>query len=257
MYRSDRFRDAFIYHAGLGIYARHEDFTKREGDRNAIEWVYSPYAIALGKNIRTESIYYPLPGHSTCTASNAAVYLYGASRNTTLVIVKMPDYSTETVTEILATIDEHIKQHDREFLSVISIFWGFDGRVDPNNLGSVWEQVYSYMKAISPKVLIICAAGNDALDVSSTSKRMRVVVDTAPTIWAQKGPFTNILAVGNVNFDGQRYRESQVAGSYQMHAPSVNITYATAMTTTDTHKDTGTSYCKTPCYLMSMSMLVD
>lgn len=199
-------------------------------------------------NTRTESPDSPLPGHSTCTASKAAGHLYGASRNTKLVIVKMPDYSMESILEIFWTIHDHIRRHYRQLSSVISISWGSDGFMD-NPTSISWGRVAADISMIPQSVPLICAAGNDALEVN-TNGQQRLAVDTWPAKWAQNRFSKNVLAVGNVNIYGMRYPTSQVTGADQLHAPGVDITCARYNTITGTHKDTGTSYCKNHYYPM-------
>lgn len=93
-------------------------------------------------------------------------------------------------------------------------------------------------------VLLVCAAGNSALDLNARGVP-RTSVDTFPAVYSSVGPFHALLVVGNCDNDGKRYPTSQkMTVSRQMYAPGVGIHCASATSQSAYNVDTGTSFCK-------------
>ncbi len=243
VYRTDKRRETYIYHAELGINEDHDDF-----QGVPIEWVWTDLQIRRGGRTRSEapSGYY---GHSTCTASKAAGRIYGAAKEERLVVVKMPDFSSASVAEIMWTIYRHILSNQRQRSSVVTISWGSKDPVafplDPQN--NLWQSVYRAMAGLhSLDVVIVCAAGNDALYLNA-ARRPRTLVDTAPANLGLYVKFPAVVVVGNCNNYGIRHPTSQKTGRQdipQIHAPGVEIKCASATSNSAYRFDTGTSFCK-------------
>lgn len=130
VYRADTARMTYVYHAELGIDARHVDCLGRP-----IEWLYTGLAEFRGLNTRDEAPADPakpsIIGHSTCTASKAAGRILGAAKQATLVVVKMPDLTIASLSEVLPLIEQDILAKHRTRRSFVSISWG---SIDPGSL---------------------------------------------------------------------------------------------------------------------------
>lgn len=243
VYRTDKRKEIYIYHAELGINADHEDF-----QGVPIEWDWTDLQIRKGGRAKGEapSGYF---GHSTCTASKAAGRKYGSAKQERLVVVKMPDYTTASLAEIMWTIYNHVYDNGRRDRSVVTISWGSIVPVafplDPQN--DLWLAVYQAMTALwSLGVVIVCAAGNSAQTLNAAG-RWRTLVDTAPAVFQLYAAFPPMVVVGNVDNYGKRYPTSQRTGrgdQPQVHAPGVEIQCASPTSTSDYRFDTGTSFCK-------------
>ena len=243
VYRTDKRKETYIYHAELGINADHEDF-----QGVPIEWDWTDLQVRRGGRTKGEapSWYF---GHSTCTASKAAGRIYGSAKQERLVVIKMPDYTTASLAEIMWTIYNHVYDHGRRDRSVVTISWGSIVPVafplDPQN--DLWLAVYEAMTALwSLGVVIFCAAGNDAQELNAAG-RPRTLVDTAPAVFQLYAAVPPMVVVGNVNNYGYRHPTSQRTGrgdGPQVHAPGVKVQCASPTSTSDSRFDTGTSFCK-------------
>ncbi|KAL8954339.1 MAG: hypothetical protein Q9183_007185 [Haloplaca sp. 2 TL-2023] len=230
----------------MGINEDHLEFTGRRG-----EWVFTNQAFRQGQNTKNES---PVgQGHSTCTASKATGRLYGASKHATLVVVKMPDYSETSVIEVLFTAYQHIRSHGRQNRSVLVIPWAsFKTYRDSTNFGRTERTIYNVLDTLSRiGVIILCAAGNYALE--PTSEGLRTYVDTIPASFDTASPFrgslkvANLLAVGNCDMAGRRAYDSQTLSkqsytSHQIYAPGVGIRCADSISRAGSHLASGTSF---------------
>ena len=118
VYEDGAGEDSFIYHAEMGINGDHIDFQGRKG-----EWVFTPLSIRAGQNTKNQS---PSSsnGHSTCTASKASGNVYGAAKDATLVVVKLPDWTAAAMQEILEVIVYHISTNKGGSRAVVNISWG-------------------------------------------------------------------------------------------------------------------------------------
>lgn len=160
VYHSGAGEESFIYHAELGINENHDDFRSRKG-----EWVFTNKAARVGQNTKNESPNSP-HCHSTCTASKASGNIYGAAKYATLVVVKMPDYTEASTIEILFTVYQHIKTNKRGYQAVVNVSWGsfntYDSIGDIDAWGQRMLQAVGLLR--SAGVIVVCAAGNSALD---------------------------------------------------------------------------------------------
>ena len=257
VYHSPADRNIFIYHAGLGINGRHEDFRYRE-----VEWVYTGRAIHTGNADETETLIDPsglFNGHSTCTASKATGNIFGGSKYATLVVVKMPDYTAASVAEVLWTISDHIKSHARNHSSLVLVPWG--SRKPANTFRTpekkYWSQVHRYLRQLTLlDTWCVFAAGNKALHRPSPfGRRRRSMMDTEPGLYLyDQGSATFpqavlALAVSNINNYGELYPTSQVARSQSIHArnvfaPGVDVKCAAFDSEQGYKIQTGTSFCQ-------------
>ena len=240
--------ETYIYHAELGINKDHLDF---QNPQRRIEWVYTPLAAFYGQDMENESR--AADGHSTCTASKAAGNIYGANRQATLVIVKMPDWSEASIVQILMTISDHIMLNRRQARSVVSISWGTKATKHALRATGYYRlMLESVEQMLSDKVILVCAAGNHAKEVDEAGKS-RFLVDTAPAVF----PFgaSQLVVVGNSDNNGKRSSGSQTSMGYQVHAPGVEIKCAKSTSTTGYRYAGGTSFCESP-YSLTANLLL-
>ena len=243
VYRTDKRTDAYIYHAELGINDDHDDFKGV-----LIEWIWTDLQIVTGGKTETEAASM-WNGHSTCTASKAAGRIYGSAKQERLVVVKMLDYSIASIAEIMWKIYSHVRINKRNNRSVVTVSWGSIDPVafplDPQD--DLWLSVYEAMAGLhSLGVVIVCAAGNDALELNAAG-RPRTLVDTAPAVFNLYAKYPAIVVVGNCDNYGRRHSTSQRTGRQdfpQIHAPGVDIQCASASSSSAPRLDTGTSFCK-------------
>ena len=237
--------ETYIYHAEMGINKDHLDF---QNPQRQIEWVYTPLAEFYGQDMENESRV--ADGHSTCTASKAAGNIYGANRQATLVVVKMPDWSVASIVQILLTISDHIHHNRRQARSVVSISWGTKATMSALQATVYYELMLgAVVQLSSDEVILVCAAGNHATEVDEMGKR-RLRVDTAPAVLGFGAP--RLVVVGNSDNNGKRSSTSQISNAYhQIHAPGVDIKCAKSTSTTGYRYDSGTSFCELTYYLVS------
>ena len=256
VYRADRKSLSYIYHAEVGINEQHKDF------RKPVTWLYTGLTNFLAKDTPDEAIigdywYTKLgyQGHSTCTASKAFGTTYGASKYTQSIVVKMPDWSEDSVLGLLNTIEADIREKGRQGKSVINMSWGSGLPQSLDNLSSEWSAFYDVCKALNDlNVFMVVPSGNFATYRYKDGTK-RLSLDTAPAIFAYQ--LAMVIPVGNTNDLGQRYEDSQtinrsVALQYgsqlsylpQIHAPGVDVECADSTSQTMTRKVTGTSFCK-------------
>lgn len=239
-------RPSYIYHAELGIDGHYLDFWKRP-----VEWLYTGRCRHLRQNFRGEAPIDGYVGHSTCTASKAAGRIYGVSKTSTLVIVKMPDLSEASIGGILATIYEDIVQKRRQYQSVVSISWGTANGVKHHFEGS-WQQFLDDCKLLRAlSVPVFVAAGNYATKANLDSPGRRLIIDTAPATFGMD----NIFAIGNCDNHGSRWFESQVQqrpGVTQIYAPGVMVACPVRGPRWSKGLHTGTSFCKSLCLQTSL-----
>ncbi|CAD6593611.1 MAG: hypothetical protein ASARMPRED_007736 [Alectoria sarmentosa] len=241
VYRTDKRKESYIYQAELGINTDHEDFQSVP-----IEWDWTDLQVRRGGRTKGEapSWYF---GHSTCTASKAAGSIYGSAKQERLVVIKMPDYTTTSLAEIMWTMFNHVYDRGRRDRSVVTTSWDSIVPVafplDPQN--DLWLAVYQAMTALwSLGVVIFCTAGNDAQELNMAG-RPRTLVDTAPAVFQLYAAFPPMVVVGNVNNYGYRHPTSQRTGrgdGPQVHAPGVKVQCASPTSTSDSRFDTGTSF---------------
>ena len=222
----------YIYHAESGV-------TPGLDVRNSrIEWLYTPEAYFWGQakpgefDKEDESF-----GHSTCTASKAAGIAYGASKEATLVVVKMLGFDEASLVSIFNVIADDIKQKDRGGKSVVSVSWSTKAAVS-DIIGSTWfiEMRNALKELYDINVIVVCCAGNLALTPGATGV-LRDRVDTAPAI------FNRVITVGASYFDGRRWEESQRLIGPQLYAPGVRVVCAEASGQVAYRVVTGTSLC--------------
>lgn len=253
VYRVDTARMTYIYHAELGIDARHADFQGRP-----IEWLYTGLAEFRGLDTRGEAPADPakpgIIGHSTCTASKAAGRIFGAAKQATLVVVKMPDLTIASLSEVLPLIEQDIQAKRRARRSFVSISWGSIDPVAFPLAGDdiLWNELHEDMARLMESAVIVCAAGNDA--TGFIRRHRRKMVDTAPAAFTfppyrtALGEQSRLLVVvGNSDNRGKRHSSSQQlrTGVYpQIYAPGVNVQCAAFDSPTGSIHDTGTSFCK-------------
>jgi len=244
-YRTDGSKEVFIYHAEFGINGAHRDFKDRR-----VEWVYTRMAINERQDTETESS--DGNGHSTCSASKAVGNVYGASKHSTLVVVKMPDYTEGSMGEITNTIYDHIVSHQRQTTSVVSISWGSDYPMPPSPTpySRFWKDMLKDLtELVSLGVPVVVSAGNDALERDAAGN-LRLLSDKAPAVFAQRDDLP-LVVVGNCDNDGHRNKESQRPGKLPslrsnraLFAPGTDIHCADVNSKTASRVDTGTSFCK-------------
>ena len=202
-------------------------------------------AIRQRQNIKSEA---PSSsnGHSTCTASKAAGNIFGAARYATLVVVKMPDFTLESVLESLWTVYDHVKRNNRGDRSVLLIPWGsIDSYRSATDLDPWAQEILRACKMLNQLgVVVVSAAGNFAQTRGPSG--LRTNVDTVPAIFGAAYGNPLFLAVGNSDNYGKRYPTSQTqkTSPQQILAPGVNVRCADSTSTGGSHLDTGTSYCK-------------
>ncbi|KAL8647613.1 MAG: hypothetical protein Q9210_005452 [Variospora velana] len=246
VYRSDSQKQIFIYHAELGINANHIDFAGRH-----VEWLYTNRAKFTRHAIETESPSAQKPGHSTCTASKAAGKDYGSSRLATLVVVKMPDLSPLSISEVFSTITDHILENNRWGQSIVTVSWGSKlpiriEDVDRGGRWSHWRRVRAQVEELDPLSIVLFAAGNAAQKLDQSGRERRNV-DTAPTIFAVQSTMFRVLVVSSVDNGGRLWRTSQAllkpyTGRWNAFAPGVQIMCAAHDSTWDIGIKTGTSF---------------
>ncbi len=239
VYRVGR-RPTYIYHVELGINQQHQDFGGRE-----VEWLYTELSKATGADTMTEAA--AGGGHSTCAASKAVGNLYGASKSATLVVVKMPDLSEDSLSEVLDTVIDDIDGKNRRGTSVVSISWGTeeikDTRVAPSTSARTLLTQFTTLMAM--KVAFVCAAGNAATE-ANVHGYPRLYVDTWPASFRRRDPRWIYFVVGNSDINGARDLTSQLALPYdrhQVYAPGVDIKCASSTSSTGYTTWTGTSFC--------------
>ena len=257
VYRSDGWqRQIFVYHAELGINWQHMDFHDRK-----IEWLYTQRAHYTRQAVKSESTLTEpeYRGHSTCTASKATGRLYGTAKRATLVVVKMPDYKLASVFEIFTTIADHIRDHGRQYWSIVSVSWG-----TKQGLSSMDQPFVEYLVDTLNELvydlhaMVVFAAGNEAENLDSIG-RPRRKIDTFPAKYAiDESRHSRTLAASNCDLYGHRWPSSQQASDeiHQLFAPGVDVQCASSGSVSRTNKMTGTSFCeKSSIVDMSESML--
>ncbi|KAL9631050.1 MAG: hypothetical protein Q9164_006099 [Protoblastenia rupestris] len=240
VWRSDSKRDTYIYHLELGINPDHEDFRGRQ-----IEWVYTPITTHLGQASPSEVRRPKSFGHSTCTASKAAGYIYGSNKHSTLVVVKMSDYSVASILEAIRITYHHIDTYNRRRRSVVNISWGSTSIFDltPEQI-ETWNiinyEIYSNLDRQAVK--IVFAAGNAATEKTARGQS-RKNIDTFP-IRNYFSLFSEGIVVGNSDNRGYKYKSSQESsGDIRMiYAPGVNVKCAKPDSNTGYNVWTGTSF---------------
>ena len=246
VYRSDWKRDIFIYHAEVGINADHEDFRGRK-----IEWLYTGYTRRTGQAKTEESSSVNIKpewrGHSTCTASKATGIIYGAAKDATLVVVKMPDYTYVSYLELFQTITDDIRAKDRRDTSIVSVSFGSE---DPRNplipREPHWILLEKRLKdlALTEGVPVVMAAGDNA-EERDKAGRFRLGIDTYPAYFTRESQFSNrMIAASNCNLKGERWRTSQYQNNNRLFAPGVDIKCASAFGPSFYQIQTGTSFCE-------------
>lgn len=243
VYRSSPQKDIFVYHAELGINARHEDFKNRR-----IEWLYTGFAIKRQQDVPEESPLSASPGHSTCTASKAVGNIYGAAKFATLVAVKMPDYTAGSTGEIFRTIAEHVRLRGRQHRSLVIVSWGSTRSQVEMERDETLNRPRAIMKRYLDQlgdmgVLSIFAAGNSA-EQKRGRHFYRLPIDTEP---ASYGIDIRLgMAVSNCDNQGRRWPTSQDFGPPSKFAPGVNVQCATHNSNWKHQRKTGTSFCRCP-----------
>ena len=256
VYRADRKSLSYIYHAEVGINEQHKDF------RKPVTWLYTGLAEFLGKDTPNEAViedywYRELgyQGHSTCTASKLFGTTYGASKYTQTIVVKMADWSEDSILGIINAIEKDIREKGRQGKLVVNISWGSGLPQTLHDLSPEWSAFYDVCKALNDlSVFLVVPAGNFAT-YRYKDGTARLYMDTAPAIFAYQLPM--VIPVGNTKDPGQRYEDSQAINrstalqygsqlSYlpQIHAPGVDVECADSSSQTLTRKVTGTSFCK-------------
>ena len=222
----------YIYHAESGV------TQGLDVPNSRIEWLYTPEAYFWGEakpgeiDIAGESF-----GHSTCTASKAAGIAYGASKEATLVVVKMIGFVEAALVSVFKVIADDIKQKGRGGKSVVSVSWSTKDAVS-DIMGSTWfiEMRNALKELYDNDVIVVCCAGNLAQTPGPTGV-FRDRVDTAPAI------FSRVIAVGASYFNGSRWELSQRLIGPQLYAPGVRIVCAEAFGRVAYRVTTGTSFC--------------
>ena len=108
--------------------------------------------------------------------------------------------------------------------------------------------MYNVMSSLATQAVIVCATSNLAR-IPGPRGGLRPFVDTIPALFAQVG-MPNVIAVSNCdNFgvktrDAQRLRPAGRGYLPQVFAPGIKIRCANAKSATDSHLDSGTSFCK-------------
>ena len=184
-------------------------------------------------------------GHSTCTASKAFGTMCGASKKTSFTVVKMPDYTEDSLSGIFNRIGRDIRSLGRQGRSIINVSWASEDVINIQPLSKIWQEMFDTCKTLNDLgVFIVAAAGNDAL----TPDAQRDYIDTAPAIYGYQLPY--IIPVGSSNTFGerssfsQRVNSSLVPSGTQVYAPGENIECADSMSTSGIRVKSGTSFCK-------------
>lgn len=174
-----------------------------------------------------------------CTASKAAGIKYGAARLAKLVVVKMPDYSEDSLSEVISTITDHIKDNHRENQGVVSISWSSNKPLHRSqaSYSTVWQVMREDMKELTGVAAVFCAAGNHAMKIDPVSGGQRTKVDTAPAILGYS------MHVGNCDNDGARMPSSQDSPMLFIYGPGDNV-QCTESTKAGFRLSSGTSFCK-------------
>ena len=173
---------------------------------------------------------------------------------TTLVVVKMLDYSAPSIVEILWTIAYDIERRGRSGVSVVSISWGSSkpwSTIESSQDGRAWLEVQAAMVRLTAmNVQIICAAGNFATTRDDTGE-FRRRVDTVPAFFGLGADNRLVaIAVGNSDNNGNRFATSQQAiweqdvDLPQIYAPGVRIMCAGTHRSSSVAQNSGTSICK-------------
>lgn len=219
----------------------HEDFV---GTR--IEWLFTGRIVFLGQDQRNKALMEQSFGHSTCTASKTAGRIYRASRQATLTVTKMPNFTIADILDVLETIQNDIQDRGRQGRSVVSISRAtrqlVPASIPPNLYFSAMQELFQWF--YDNNMIVVCAAGSNALLPTAGAQR-RTLVDTAPTLFSKHFGGIFPIVVGASNNFGVRMPFSQsLGGSLQMYAPGVDITCAEAFSTIVYKSVHGTSYCE-------------
>ena len=142
--------------------------------------------------------------------------------------------------ELLPAIYLDAVQKDRQNKSIVTISWSIhwqtilaaDARLHR-------DMETSLQKLSSLGIIVICAAGNHALQEFGSTSALRTAVDTYPALFTD---YT--IAVGNCDDYGRRWATSQTTSDRQVYAPGVNIQCADVASNEAYRTSTGTSYCK-------------
>ncbi|KAL6719464.1 hypothetical protein ACLMJK_003704 [Lecanora helva] len=221
-------RETFIYLADTGVNTNYQDFHRR-----AVEWVYTGLTIMRHRDKPTDE---SPDGHGTCVASKAVGNFFGAAKEATLVVVKMPDYSIAATIGSMETMLDHIAARGREEASIVLIPW--NSRLDEthgllqNPAIQILRERFKemWMKGIR----IVCAAGNHA------SLGRRTFSDTAPAIFSRSFP---VFVVSSCNSDGRASPSSQMASlGQELYAPGSGIQCAGPHRPLEYHEASGTSF---------------
>lgn len=220
-------KETFVYYAGVGINKHHSDFDNRN-----IEWVYTVLARHLHKDTQTDED--EEFGSGTCIASKAVGTIYGAAKEQTLVVVKMPDYTLGSVCEVLDTAFDHIVAFGRQRRIVVLISWP-SSRNEASGILSdpFWNIIRNTIaRMLQMNIKVICGAGDYAI------RGDRLIADTAPAIYAR---FMPLLVSSSCDNNGRRSPTSQEAPrGKQLYAPGVGVTCADSHTATAVRIGSGT-----------------
>ena len=234
--------DVFVYHAELGVDPDHQDFQGRD-----IQWLFTPYSIWTGNNIKvpSQSVIPSWREHSTCTASKATGNFNGAAKRAKLVVVKMPDFTFTSWEEVFGTITDDIRAKNRQRRSIVSVSFGSETPRNPFVRQPEWIRIQSQLEelALGIGVPVILAAGNAALEPGQLGPRGPV--DTYPAWFARDRRLAaRVIAASNCDYDGSRYRTSQYLQDSRYFAPGVDIRCASGDAPAGFRLWSGTSFCE-------------
>lgn len=154
-----------------------------------------------------------MPSHGTCTAGKILGTRFGASKQATLVVVRLYDLDALEFEEALELIRDDIKANpERRKKSVISMAL---------TMGQDWEapeirSVSNFLRQLfDMDVPFVCISGNIEDESDDTD------VDEWPALL--EGPDMPLIVVGSVNSDGERSDFSQAGLHVTTHALGEDI----------------------------------
>ena len=141
----------------------------------------------------------------------------------TLVIVKMYDSSLREIGSVFRTVWEHIKLHNRQKQSVVTVSWNSsdDEKVDLDDLMVAHDEQKRQIQTLMDNgVIVVVAAGNKA-DKEDSDGNLRPNIDMTPAIW--EGPDYPLIVIGATDNTGEQADFSQGGEHLTISAPGVDI----------------------------------
>jgi Alpha-galactosyl-binding fungal lectin/Subtilase family len=186
-----------------------------------LEWLQTQDSIDAGEG-RDDSG----QGHSTQTAALAAARWFGASKQATLVAVKIGGTrkAVGKLTRGLDAIREHVRTNNRAGKSVVTISFSinkqFDPTIDLDSQLNAGQRALreAFRKLMEDSVIVVVAAGNKARTPGRQS------IDTIPALFTSTTDNTMpLIVVGAADKTGQPAALSQTGPQLSIWGPGVAV----------------------------------